>query len=471
MSNQLTMLQDFAPLFLPNHSASRLSIIRANRDSNIKRMLMGEDVNLADLGVKEFVLQSGRVSGKTKHDEYAAVAEIVKGRGDMWYCRSEDADIRNSIFTSMQQSIADFGFTLSKSHGADFKVSYSPFEITHNATGNKIQFFAINKDINRTKGKIPPSGKLKRVMVEEANEVDDGKYIDALITTAVRFFDENSKLVFRLNPPQTRQHWSVGYFDKRVRAGAQYIYTTWEQLANINLLNAATIAEIVKMRQSDPDYYRYWYLGEIVNLTGLVFPHFAPDKHIVTVDTSLIMSQTTQIIVSGDAANKNDATCFGVLCVLRDGRLLLLDALYYDPRRKGQTDDVELARIICDWYEGVQLKYPDMRLKKHVGTVDNANWNLLQMLQKSNAMGWFKWFPATNKHILKDTNRLRGLLREELLLFYVAAHNQVSEVVREIENYVYDEKTQDIKRGQDDHGIDMLKYGTFLYSDTTQLFR
>ncbi|MEG2117087.1 MAG: phage terminase large subunit [Clostridia bacterium] len=185
----------FAPLFLPN-----------------------EHNSLEDIGVAEYILKSGRVSGKTQHDEMAAVLDLLNGKGDIWYCRSEDNTIRGSIFTSMLNTISMLGFTYSNKANADFKVSYSPFEIKHNRTGNCVQFFGINKDINRSKGKIPPSGKLKRVMVEEANECDDGIYIDALITTAVRFFDDNSKLVFRLNPPLTKQHWSVAYFNKRERS-------------------------------------------------------------------------------------------------------------------------------------------------------------------------------------------------------------------------------------------------------------
>lgn len=466
----LTMLTAFAPLFLPNHTDEDAKAIRESQSELVAKLLNGDKVGLSDLGVKEFVLLSGRVSGKTQHDEFAAVADLIQGVGDMWYVRSEEGDIRQSIFTSMQQTIIQMGYSVSNRGGADFKVSYSPFEITHNATGNKIQFFAINKDINRSKGKMPPSKKLKRVMVEEANEVDDPMFIDALITTAVRYFDEQSKLVFRLNPPQTKQHWSVKYFDDRVQNGATRIYTTWEQLAKIDLLNPATVSEIVKMRDSDPDYYRYWYMGEIVNLSGLIFPHFAHDVHLVGIDENRIAQHITEIIISGDAANKNDPTCFGLLGVLNDGRILVLDAMYYDPRKKGALDDVELARRVCDWFDGAIGRFPDLQYRKFTGTVDNANWNLMQMLQQSRAMGWFKWFPATNKHILKDTHRIRGLIREKLLIFYDSPNNQVGEIVREIDNYIYDAKTNEIKSGQDDHGIDMLKYGTYIYTDTTQLF-
>lgn len=422
--------------------------------------------------INEFVLESGRVSGKTQHDEMAAVLELMSGRGDMWYCRSEDNTIRGSIFTSTLNTISMLGLTYSNKTGADFKVSYSPFEIKHNGTGNVIQFFGINKDINRSKGKIPPSGKLKRVMVEEANECDDGIYIDALVTTAVRFFNADSKLVFRLNPPQTKQHWSVAYFKKRIADGATKIYTTWEDLNRLGLLTPATVSEILKMKEKDEMYYRYWYLGEQTNMQGLVFPHFDSKRHVLrNIDVANVAKITRRLIIAGDAANKNDATAFGLICELQDGNLLLLDSMYYNPKTEGhQTDDVELARLVCDWYTVCMARYPGLRQLYCRGIVDNANWNLMRMLQLSDAMGWFKWTPATDKHILRDTNRLRTMFRENVLLFNGGSYTANDKIITEIENYIYDPKTGEIKNGQDDHGIDMLKYGTLIYADTKQFF-
>ena len=111
--------------------------------------------------------------------------------GDIWYCRSEENTIRRSIFQSMQSTLRMRGFTLSNRNDTDFKVSSSPFEIKCNKTGNVCQFFAINKDIDRTKAMTPPSGRLKRVMLEEANEPNDKIYVEALRSTALRYMDES----------------------------------------------------------------------------------------------------------------------------------------------------------------------------------------------------------------------------------------------------------------------------------------
>lgn len=473
MNKKLVMLEDFNPLFLPNRSEAEMLLYEdaAYRQKLVWRMLAGEKISSAEFGAKTFVLESGRVSGKTKHDEYAMGIDITKGVGDMWYCRSELGDIRNSIFTSMQSTLHDLGYTLSDNKTCDFHVRQSPFEIMHNRTGNKIQFFAINKDINRTKGYVAPSGRLKRVAVEEANEVDDPKYINALVTTAVRFFHGDSKVVYRLNPPETKQHWSVKHFQDEVAGGAQRIYTTWLQLAKLGLLNPATVGEILKMKEQNPLFYRYWYMGEIVNRQGLVFQHFDRNVDCVRIaNRAEIAGITSDIIVAGDAANKNDPTCFATLCNLKDGRILVLDAMYYDPRIDGELDDVALAHMTCDWFNGVLAKYPGLRTKRWIGTVDNANWNLMRMLEMSKAMGWFEWHPATDKNIIRDTNRLQTLTREHMLLFHEAPDNQVHCITAEIENFIYDPKTGEIKKNQSDHGIDMLKYGTYKYQDTKVFF-
>lgn len=473
-TNTLKFLDTYLPLLLPNHTPEKSRQFEdiEYKNSLIKRILSGEEVDPSAFGAKTFVDRSGRSTGKTTNTEFAIGQAIVNGKGDVWYCRSELGDIRSSIFTSMQSTLRTMGFTLSsKDRKADFYVCASPFEITHNRSGNKIQFFAINKDINRTKGFFPPSGKLQMVVVEEANEVDEGKYITALETTANKYIDGDSKFIYNLNPPETKQHWSVKFFDDKVKNGAELLYTTWEHLAELGLLSPAMIADIIKMKRTDPLFYRYWYLGEIVKMTGLVFPMFDEDKHIVHVlDRARLHTLVAQIIIAGDAANINDATAIEFMCVLNNGDLLVLDAFYYDPKKYGSLDDVILGQMICDWFEDVHRKYPNLRYKRHNGVLDCANWNLQQMLQQSKAMGFFQWNSATDKVIIRDINRLRVLLREGILKFNVQEDNQVQCIVDEFENFVYDEKTGEIKSNQSDHGIDATKYGTLMYIDTKTFF-
>ncbi len=232
MKTRIEVPDKFKELFLPNHGAAASGRFTAAYKSELKRrMLRGEAVTEDMLGVKTIVLKGGRISGKTMNDEIASIQDFFGVQGDIWYCRSEENTIRRSIFQSMQSTLRGRGFTLSNRTDTDFKVSTSPFEIKCNKTGNVCQFFAINKDIDRTKAMTPPSGRLKRVMLEEANEPNDKIYVEALRSTALRYMDEMSKFTYRYNPPPTLNHWANRYYPSLVRNGAVGIHTTWEDIA------------------------------------------------------------------------------------------------------------------------------------------------------------------------------------------------------------------------------------------------
>ena len=170
MAINKTIPEIYQPLFLPNWTPEEQKrFTPAYKEELRRRLILGSGgISESELGVQEIVLKGGRISGKTKNDELSSVPLFFGDKGDMWYCRSEDSTIRTSIFASMQETLYSLGFTLSNSNKTDFKVSYSPFQITCNATGNTMQFFGINKDINRTKGKFPPSGRLNARRSERA---------------------------------------------------------------------------------------------------------------------------------------------------------------------------------------------------------------------------------------------------------------------------------------------------------------
>ena len=157
----------FAELAKPNYTEEeRAKLFTPEKKAAVRaRLLRGEAVEDCEIGFKEFVLKGGRISGKTETDDKLTVQCFFGEPGDIWITRSEENTLRKSVVASMQKAIHDEGFTISNRRDTDFRISYSPFEITCNRTGNVCQFFAINKDINRTKGMMPPSGKLKKIIL------------------------------------------------------------------------------------------------------------------------------------------------------------------------------------------------------------------------------------------------------------------------------------------------------------------
>ena len=70
---------------------------------------------------------------------------------------------------------------------------------------------------------------------------------------------------------------------------------------------------------------------------------------------------------------------------------------------------------------------------------------------------------VTNKSIMGDVKRVRSMLSEKLLFFHDDINVNTSQLITDIENYIFDERTGDIKKQQRDDTIDSLEYATKLY--------
>lgn len=70
---------------------------------------------------------------------------------------------------------------------------------------------------------------------------------------------------------------------------------------------------------------------------------------------------------------------------------------------------------------------------------------------------------VTNKSVMGDIKRVRSMLSENILFFHMDNNVTTEQLVKDIENYVFDEKTGDIKKQQRDDTIDSLEYATKLY--------
>ena len=71
-----------------------------------------------------------------------------------------------------------------------------------------------------------------------------------------------------------------------------------------------------------------------------------------------------------------------------------------------------------------------------------------------------------NKSIMGDIKRVRSMLSEGILLFHVAENVNPEILINDIENYVFDPKTGDVKKQQRDDTIDSMEYATKLYYNT-----
>lgn len=471
-----TIPQKFAPLFIPNRTKEERKLFTPEHKSQLRmRLLAGEELNASELGVKEIILKGGRISGKTVNDELASVADMINPeRGDIWYCRSEENTIRRSIFQSLQSTIRSLGYTISNRNDTDFKISTSPFEIKHVRTGNVCQFFAINKDIDRTKAMTPPSGRLKRVMLEEANEPDDEKYVEALKSTALRFMDEMGKITYRYNPPASFTHWANRYFPQKARQGALMIHSKWTDISK--LLDPVVIAEILRMKKDDPVHYAFWYGGEVVSMQGRVIWSFDRDKHLMPLSAlqrqivNNIYYQPVYMFYGVDSGLKKDATACSAWGLYPDARLIKLGTFYLDIReelRKTGARGIahaDQAIMLANWHKGFKNRMAEFGVQ--IPQPTNERWCFDGAAITQDLMLEFEKFThyqtkaVTDKDVERDIARLVNSYKSGQLFILDMPDNQVS--IAEMETFSRDEDNE-IPEGQSDHTIDADKYATYEY--------
>lgn len=420
---------------------------------------------LFDDTTEEIVEPSGRSTGKTTHNEIAAVRYMLESKkNNIWYCRAETGDIENTIYASMLNTIEMMGFE------KDFDSKKKPFKITCLKTGAVCYFTGINgkveSDVTSTKGFTPRGGTLKMCILDECDQVKYHTHITGWETTAARFLIAGAKKVFAYNPPANRNHWAHKFFGDKVRNGAARIYCTWVDISMF--LNERAIKEILKYKRNDPLYYRFWYLGEPVNFTGMVYPQFKREKHIINIWQYFSQNPNdgpVELVLGLDEGTVNDSTCVTPLLILKSGIAVVLDLLEIDPLVIGQQAPTEASRRLWDFLIRLKIKFPFLANIPRQWIFECAEGGQMLMLQFRNDWGE-QCSPITQKSIMGDIKRVRNMLAEGILLFHVDENVDTMILVNDIENYVFDEKTGDVKKQQRDDTIDSMEYATKLYYNT-----
>lgn len=416
---------------------------------------------LFDTAITEIVEPSGRVSAKTTSNEIYALNLMVSGRkNNIWYCRAEKGDIRETIFSSMINTIQLMGLERL------FKWSLSPFTITCMLTGSKCYFSGINgktdDDLTSTKGFTPGGGTLAACILDEADQVKHPNHITAWEATAYRFLLPHGKMIYAYNPPMSRSHWAYTFFGDKIKNGATRIYSTWSDV--YRLLPSKTIEQILKFKRDDPEYYRYWYLGEPVLFRGMVYPQFNRNKH--SIDIYRLFAERdsiSELLLGLDEGTAFDSTCVTALAVFRSGRTVVVDCLEIDPVITGALAPTEQSRRLFDWLKRLLKVFSFLQHVPRRWIFECAEGGQQLMLQFQADYGE-DCCKVTQKSIQGDIKRVRSMLADGVLFFYsVPGKNTTEVLMQDLEGYVFDDKTNLPKKGQRDDTIDSLEYVTKLY--------
>lgn len=423
---------------------------------------------LLDDTISEVVESSGRCTAKSTSNDIFAILSMLKSKyNNGWYCRAETGDIRETVFSSMISTIQLMGLERL------FKWSLSPFVITCVKTGAKCYFSGINgktvDDVTATKGFTPQFKTLAFCILDEADQVKHENHITAWESTAYRFLLPHGKIIFAYNPPMGKNHWAHRFFGDKVKNGATKIYATWEDIRE--LLNQKTIEMILKFKKSDPEYYRYWYLGEPINFKGMVYPQFKREKHVTNLYSLLAQGdKVMELILGVDEGTVFDSTCVTPIAVMFSGRAVVLGCYENDPVVEGQQSPSEQSRRIIEFEKRLFRRFSFLQYVTRRWNFESAESGQALMLQFiADTNGLENCMPVKNKNIMGDVKRIRSMLSEGVLLFHSDVNDteldSCEKLMTDIENYIFDEKTNTIKKGQRDDTIDSLEYGTKLIYD------
>lgn len=417
---------------------------------------------LVDPAVSEVVEPSGRSTAKTTSNEIVAIMLMMKSaKNNVWYCRAEKGDIRETVYSSMISTIHLMGVE------KYFKWSLSPYQIVCRKTGATCYFSGINgktdDDVTATKGFTPRLKTLALCILDEADQVKHPNHITGWESTAMRFMLPYGKMIYAYNPPITRSHWAHKFFGDKVRNGATRIYCTWEDIRD--LLNQKAIEIIEKFKRDDPEYYEYWYLGRPVNFKGMVYPQFKRETHVINVFKYLHENpreNVCELILGLDEGTVNDSTCVTPLAIMRSGVAVVLDCLEIDPLKIGQQSPAQTSRLLISFITDLLGKFPFLMHVPRRWIFECAEGGQMLRLQFMEDSGEDTCL-VTNKSIMGDVKRVRSMLSEKLLFFHDDINVNTSQLITDIENYIFDERTGDIKKQQRDDTIDSLEYATKLY--------
>lgn len=412
-------------------------------------------------GTHRIVVRGGRYSGKTTtvfQDAFDGFMTIPGA--NIVVARVDDCDFRKTSFATIKKELHRFGIApycdIPKRTG----------DIVFRPNGNIIRFVATGGDEHRTKGLDFEKGYVHRFIHDEAQELTEEYEVKGAEKTLLRLMGETTKWIYIYNPPPFKGEFANQYFPKLVRDGrAIEIYSSWEDI--YGLLEPEVIAEIERDKASDYNYYLYEYMGEITNTNGMVYPQFRREKHITNIYKLLAQGdRVIELVLGLDEGTVNDSTCVTPLAILGSGRAVVLDCFENDPLIVGQQSPSEQSRALIRYRAELLNKFPFLRLVRRRWIFECAEGGQMLRLQfEADTGGSEECINVGNKNIMGDIKRVRSMLSEGILLFHVDVNVNTETLIQDIENYVFDEKTNTIKKDQRDDTIDSMEYATKLYYD------
>ena len=283
------------------------------------------------------LLYGGRVGGKSNNTAILAILSLMQNLDtDIVVARVSYGSLADSSYAEIEHAINSFE---SEKVSETFVLKKSPLRIERKDDRGTIYFIGYGgSNTSRTKS-IRPKHKIKIIILEETQELREKRNLDEALASLRRHWDENASVFILGNPPPQEAHWFNVYIEQS-KQDPDYLVKnlTWQDI--VPFINDYDLKEILKIKNTDPNYYEWFYMGKATGGYGSVYPMFRKEKHIITVRQFDMVREKSNIrivgcVIGGDGAVTHDATAFVPQLLLNNGQCVIGPIFYHNPREDG----------------------------------------------------------------------------------------------------------------------------------------
>lgn len=401
------------------------------------------------------VLKGGRSSTKSSLISIRLVLDFLKDTNGNVICLRKVAKyLSTSVYEQIKWAIYTLGVE------QQFRFLKSPLKIEHKKTNTAFYFYGVD-DPQKLKSAKIAKGHVMALWFEELAEFKGVEDIDVVADTFIREKLENGKNVqvfYSYNPPRNPYEWINEWVDDKSKDEDYLIHHSTYLDDERGFLSEQMISKIEKYKETNLDYYKWMYLGEVIGLGDLVYNVELFKPKTPESDNPLFVFKDDPIryiSFATDTGHQVSATATVAMGITRQRKAILLDTYYYSPAGKSvKKAPSELAEDIYNFVERVQKKYPVPILKE---TVDSAEGGLRNQYYKDYGK---RLNPVAKKEKLTMIDNVIDLMSQGRLYYIPNKNNEI--VIEEHRKYQYDEKTLKTPKPKvievDDHSCDAIQY-------------
>ena len=311
--------------------------------------------NILESEKNNFLLYGGRLGGKTNNTaKIGVLTQLQYPYTDIVVARVSYGSLGDSSYAELSAAIQDMGDNIAE----EFILKKSPLRIQRKGDAGNIYFIGYGgSNTSRTKS-FKPKHKIKIVILEETQELKSKENLDQALASLRRHYGEGVKVFVMGNPYPQKVHWFSKFIEeKSFDPDWQVMNVTYEDI--LPFINDYDLKEILKTKMIDPEYYKWFYLGEMTGGFGMVYPMWREDKYIITKDQYEWIINNSNIrpigmMVGGDGAVNNDSTAFVPLILLNNGQSVIGPIFYHNPKTDGVVGYHQLVQDkLIFWFEKV----------------------------------------------------------------------------------------------------------------------